>query len=92
MLARGLELVAYQAQVQQKDSEIILGAGGIELALAAGCAPAVQRLGGNGKHELDSGFDLAGVQSGLEPAELHSPAIPDVVEVHAVVAVMWRAT
>src|SRR5690606_18543743 len=39
MLAGGLELVADQAEVEQEDPEVVLGALGIEIPLAAGGCP-----------------------------------------------------
>ena len=86
MLAGGLELVADQAEVEQEDPEVVLGALGIEVPLAAGCSSAVERLGGDAQTELQVGFDLSGMQGRLEPAELHRAPVPDVVQVDPVVA------
>ena len=72
--------------MEQEDPEVILGALWIEVPLAAGCGPAVERLGGDAQAELQVGFDLSGVDRGLEPAEFNRAAIPDVVQVDSVVA------
>jgi hypothetical protein len=79
MHPRGLELLANQAQVQQKDPEVVLGALGIELPLAAAGGPAAERFGGHRKTELDVGFDLAGMKCAFEPAKLDRASIPDVM-------------
>ncbi len=86
MLARDLEFVADQLEVEQEDPEVVAGASGIEAAFAAGGGASVERLGGDGQHKLDVGLDLAGVQRRLEPAKLDCAPVPDVVQVHAVVA------
>lgn len=86
MLAGGLELVADQAEVEQEDPEVVLGALRIEVPLAAGGGPAVERLGGDGEAELQVGLDPSRVEGRLEPAELHRAPVPDVVQVDPVVA------
>lgn len=42
MFAGGLELVADQAEVEQEDPEVVLGALWVEVPLAAGGGPAVE--------------------------------------------------
>ncbi|SOB57403.1 protein of unknown function [Pseudodesulfovibrio profundus] len=86
MLAGGLELVADQAEVEQEDPEVVLGALGIEIPLAAGGGPAIERLGGDREAELQVGLDPPRVEGRLEPAELHRAPVPDVVQVDPVVA------
>lgn len=86
MLAGGLELVADQAEMEQEDPEVVLGALGIEVPLAAGSGPAVERLGGDGEAELQVGLDPPRVEGRLEPAELHRAPVPDVVQVDPVVS------
>lgn len=80
-LRGGLELVADQAEVEQEDPEVVLGALGIEIPLAAGGCPTVERLGGDGEAELQVGLDPPRVEGRLEPAELHRAPVPDVVQV-----------
>ena len=72
--------------MEQKDPEVILGALWIEVPLAAGCGSAVERLGSDTQTELQVGFDLSSMQGCLEPSELHRAPIPDVVQIHSVVA------
>src|SRR5690606_29403706 len=84
--ARRLELVADQAELQEEDSEVVLGGRGVEVAALAAARAGVDGLGAQGQGELDVGLDLAGVQGRLEPAVLDRPAEPDVVQVHPVVA------
>ena len=72
--------------MKQKDAEVVLGALGIEVPLAAGCGSTVEGLGGDAQAELQVGFDLSGMQGRLEPAELHRAPVPDVVQIHSVVA------
>ena len=86
MLAGGLELVADQAKVEQEDPEVVLGALGVEVPLAAGGGPAIERLGGDREAELQVGLDSPRVEGRLEPAELHRAPVPDVVQVDPVVA------
>lgn len=86
MLAGGLELVADQAEVEQEDPEVVLGALGIEIPLAAGGCPTVERLGGDGEAELQVGLDPSRMEGRLEPAELHRAPVPDVVQVDPVIA------
>ena len=74
MLARGLELVPDQSEVEQEDPEVVAGALAIEAALAAGRGAAVERLGGHGQHQLDVGLDLAVVERGFAPAIMRSCA------------------
>ncbi|SUO91897.1 Uncharacterised protein [Suttonella indologenes] len=88
MFTGGLELVADQAEVEQEDPEVVLGALGVEIPLATGSGPAVERLGGDGEAELQVGLDPSRVEGRLEPAELHRAPIPDVVQVYPVVAVV----
>ncbi len=86
VLARRLEFGPDESQVEQEDAEVVAGASGIEAALAAGGGASVERLGGHGQNQLDVGLDLAGVERGFEPAELDRAPVPDVVQVHPVVA------
>jgi len=86
VLARCLELVADESQVEQEDPEVVAGALRIEPAHAAGSGPPVQGFGGNGQDQLNIGPHLTGVERSLEPAELDGSPIPDVVQVHPVVA------
>lgn len=86
MLAGGLELVVAQADVEQEDPEVVLGALGIEVPLAAGGSPSIELLGGDGEAELQVGLDTPRVEGCLEPAELHRAPVPDVVQVDPVVA------
>ncbi|TCN83986.1 hypothetical protein EDC91_11379 [Shewanella fodinae] len=86
MLAGSLELVADQAEVEQEDPEVVFGALGIEIPLAAGGGPSIERLGGDRKAELQVGLDPPRVEGRLEPAELYRAPVPDVVQVDPVVA------
>lgn len=86
MLARCLELVADEPQVEQEDPEVVSGTLRVEGPLAARCRPAVQRLGRHGEDQLDVSFYLARVERPFEPAELDRAPVPDVVQVHPVVA------
>lgn len=86
MLACGLELVADESQVEQEDPEVVPGALRVKGPLAARCGPAVQRLGRHGQDQLDIGFHLSRMERPLEPAELDRAPVPDVVQVHPVVA------
>ena len=86
MFAGGLELVADQAEVEQENPEVVLGALGIKVPLAAGGCPTVERLGGDGEAELQVRLDPSRVEGRLEPAELHRAPVPDVVQVDPVVA------
>lgn len=86
VLAHRLELVSTEVEAKQEDTEVILGARGVEGALATRCRASVQGLGGEGEAEGDIGAHLARVEGGLKPAKLHRAAIPDVMQVHAVVA------
>ena len=79
MLAGGFKLVADQAQSQQKHPEVVFGAGGVEVALAAGGGAGVEGLGPEGEAKLDVGLDLAGVQGGLEPSELQGASKPHIM-------------
>jgi hypothetical protein len=88
VFTRGLELVADESQVEQKDPEVVAGALRIEPALAAGSGSPVQGFGGHGQDQLDIGSHLTGVQRALEVAELDRAPVPDVVQVDPVVAVM----
>ncbi len=86
VLAHRLELVPDEVEAEQKDAEVVLGAGRVEGPLPARRRAAVQGLGGEGEAERDVRADLARVERRLEPAELDRAAVPDVVQVHAVVA------
>jgi len=86
MFARRLELVADESEVQEENPEVVSGALRIEAAFAAGSGPTVQGLGGYGQDQLDVGSDLARVERPFEPAELNGAPVPDVVQVHPVVA------
>ena len=86
MLARCLELVSDEPQVEQEDPEVVPGALRVEGPLAARCRPAVQRLGRHGQDQLDVGFHLPRVERPFEPTELDRAPVPDVVQVHPVVA------
>jgi hypothetical protein len=86
VLAHRLELLPDKVEAQQEDAEVVFRAGRIEGPLPARCRASVERLGGEGQAERDVCADLPGVERGLEPAELDRAAIPDVVQVHAVVA------
>ncbi len=57
MLAGGFELIADQPEVEQEDPEVVLGALGVEVPLAAGGGPAIERLGGDREAELQVGLD-----------------------------------
>ncbi len=86
MLARGLELIAIEAQVDEKDPQIVFRRCRIECALAAGRAPAIEGLGADSQDELDCSFDLASVQRRLEKPELDSPSEEHAVEIECLVS------
>jgi hypothetical protein len=79
VLARGLELIADESQVEQKNPEVVASALRIEPALAARCRAPVQGFGGHGQNQLDIGPHLTGVKRSLEPSELNVPPVPHVV-------------
>ena len=86
MFARRLELVADEPQVQEENPEVVSGALRVEAAFLAGSGPTVQGFGGYGQDQLNVGSDLTRVECPFEPAELHGAPVPDVVQVHPVVA------
>ncbi len=86
VLARRFELLADQSQVEQEDPEVVAGALGIEAAFAAGGGASVERLSRHSQHQLNVGSDLAGVERRFKPAKLDRALVPDVVQVHPVVA------
>jgi len=86
MFARRLELVADEPEVQEENPEVVPGALRVEAAFAAGSGPTVQGLGGYGQDQLDVGSNLACVERPFEPAELHGAPVPDIVQVHPVIA------
>ncbi len=86
VLAHRFEFVPDKVEAEQEDAEVVLGAGRVEGPLPARCRASVERLGGEGEAERDVGADLAGVEGRFEPAELDGAAVPDVVQIHAVIA------
>lgn len=83
MLPGSGELIPDQPKAQQPGVERVFLIGGLGLPPAGACL--VQRLGGDGKAELDISLDLACMERPVEQAELHSALLEHGVKVQAVV-------